>query len=243
MGIVIFNNVSSADYGILVEHPPGYQIPQRDYETVHIPGRNGDLVIDMDSYQNVEREYQIAIGSLQEQFVTMANRISEWLNSANGYARLEDSYEPEYYRMALYQEQVNVENILFHAGRATINFNCKPQRFLKSGEETITIDSQTILRNPTNFKAAPIIKVYGTGTGNITIGNYGVRIIEFTDHIIIDSTMMDIYTIGNGNQKVNANGQVELSVDGYPRLLKGDNYIGFTGDIVKLEVIPNWWTI
>ncbi|MEY8515320.1 hypothetical protein AALC25_00060 [Lachnospiraceae bacterium 29-84] len=135
MGIIVFNGKSSKDYGIQVEHPPGYQTPARDYEMIHVPGRNGDILIDNGSFQNVDREYQIAVGSKGEDFTGMANKISEWLHSASGYARLEDSYEPEYYRMASCADGITVENLLRHAGRATLTFNCKPQRFLKSGED------------------------------------------------------------------------------------------------------------
>lgn len=137
MGIVIFDGRSSKNYGIQVEHPPGYQTPARDYEMVHIPGRNGDLLIDNGSYQNVSREYEIAVGSEDGDFTEMANRIAEWLHSAPGYARLEDSYEPGYYRMAACSEGITVENLEQHAGRAKAVFNCKPQRFLKSGEEAV----------------------------------------------------------------------------------------------------------
>ena len=235
--------MSSKDYGILVEHPPGYQFPQKDYEVVHIPGRNGDLVIDNGSYQNVERQYEIAVGNMEEKFVTMANRVSEWLHSANGYARLEDSYEPEYYRMALYQEQGNIENILFHAGRTTITFECKPQRFLKTGEEAITIESRTILRNPTNFVALPKIKVYGTGDGAISIGAYRIGLTEIDQYVVVDSTMFDTYTIDDVGKHINENSKLALGENGYPKLLPGDISIGFTGGISKLEVTPNWWTI
>ncbi len=139
MGIVIFDGRSSKNYGIQVEHPPGYQTPARDYEMVHIPGRNGDLLIDNGSYQNVSREYEIAVGSEDGDFTEMANRIAEWLHSAPGYARLEDSYEPGYYRMAACSEGITVENLEQHAGRAKAVFNCKPQRFLKSGEEIVEV--------------------------------------------------------------------------------------------------------
>ena len=50
MGVIIFNGIPSTNYGIHVEKPPVYATPERDYEVVHIPGRNGDLVIDNGSW-------------------------------------------------------------------------------------------------------------------------------------------------------------------------------------------------
>ena len=46
MGVIIFNNKSSADCRIQVAHPPGYAYPERDYTITHIPGRNGDIIQD-----------------------------------------------------------------------------------------------------------------------------------------------------------------------------------------------------
>ena len=44
MGVIVFNGVSSADYGIVVEHFPDTSMPQRDYGKTHVTGRNGDIV-------------------------------------------------------------------------------------------------------------------------------------------------------------------------------------------------------
>lgn len=237
MGVVIFNGISSQDYGIQVEHPPGYQTPARDYEVIHIPGRNGDLVIDNGSYQNVIRSYQIAIGSLEKDFTSMANVIAEWLNTASGYARLEDSYEPEYYRMAIYQDEVEIENILQHAGRATVEFNCKPQRFLKSGEETLRFSKNTTLQNPTGFSSLPCITVYGSGHGVLGIGGYTASISNINGAIILDSEIQDAYR-GNTNR----NPDVTLS-NGFPEFVPGENTITLSGGITYVEVVPRWWTL
>lgn len=237
MGIIMFNGISSEDYGIQVEHPPEYHIPGRDYEVVHIPGRNGDLIIDNNSYQNITRAYDIAIGDTNKDFTTMANTISEWLNSASGYARLEDSYETEYYRMAIYQDEVSIENIMQHAGRTTIEFNCKPQRFLKSGEDKLTLTKATVLRNPTGFSSFPEISVYGSGSGVLGIDDYTISISNINGKIIIDSDIQDIY-----NGSVNRNGDVTLS-NGFPMLIPGECNFHWSGGISYVEVVPRWWTL
>ncbi len=237
MGIVMFNGISSLDYGIQVEHPPEYQAPARDYEVIHVPGRNGDLVIDNGSYQNVNRSYQMAIGDPQKDYTSMANVISEWLHSASGYARLEDSYEPEYYRMAMFQDEISVENIMQHAGRLTIDFNCKPQRFLKSGEELVKITGQTILYNPTGFNSLPCITVYGNGRGVLSIGMYTITISSINGSIVLDSEIQDVY-----RGTVNRNADVILNKN-FPEFVPGENSIGWSGGITYVEVVPRWWTL
>lgn len=237
MGVIIFNGISSQDYGIQVEHPPDYQMPARDYEVIHIPGRNGDLVIDNGSYQNVIRSYQIAVGDERKYFTDMANAVVEWLHSASGYARLEDSYEPEYYRMAMFQDETAIENVLQHAGRTTVDFLCKPQRFLKSGDEIIRLPAHAILRNPTGFPALPNIIVYGSGKGELRIGDYEITISDVGGFIVLDSDIQDAY-----QGSLNRNGDVVLN-NGFPKMLPGENRIMWTGGITCVEVIPRWWTL
>ena len=238
MGIITFNGKSSQDYGIQVEHPPEYEIPEREYEIIAIPGRNGDPVIDKGSFKNVNRSYQIAIGSRQSDFTTLANKISTWLHSTSGYARLEDSYEPDYYKIAMYAESNNVQNILEHAGRATINFNRKPERFLKSGEYKTIFNSSGNIFNPTGFVSKPIITVRGNGNGVLHVGGCTVSITNIINFIDIDSDIEDSY-----NGTTNLNLYVTLDNKEYPKLVPGDNSISFTGGITSVEVMPKWWTI
>lgn len=237
MGVVIFNGISSLDYHIQVEHPPEYEFPQKDYEIQHVPGRNGDIVLDTGSYQNVNRTYSIAVGSYSESYTAMANRISEWLHSASGYSRLEDSYEPEYYRLAMYEESGNIENLYEHAGRTKISFNCKPQRFHKSGDMPIIFNVNGSIRNPTGFAALPIVTVAGSGNGTLRIGDYTLIFSQINGLTIINCEIQDCY-YGTDNR----NSYVTLN-NGFPKLKPGENEISFSGGITSMEVIPKWWTL
>lgn len=242
MGVIIFNGRSSKDRGIEVWSLPNYQVPQRDYDTIHIPGRDGDLLIDKESYKNVSRSYTVSFGQEgKRNFTALANALAEWLNSASGYARLEDSYEPEYYRMACYLKAVEITNAYQIAGSATIEFNCKPQRFLKAGDKAVTFtgtETQSYLNNPTQHTASPIIKVYGYGAGEVQIGNSTITILSISGHLVIDSEMMEVY-----KDDMNCNSKVKFNSNSFPKLRPGINDISFSGEITSLEVIPKWWTI
>jgi phage-related protein len=237
MGVIIFNGVSSLDYGIQVESPPNYEIPERNYEITPIPGRNGELTLDRGGYKNVNRSYQIAIGAVGGDFTTLANKISKWLHSGSGYARLEDSYEPDHYKLATYSEDGSISNILQQAGRLTINFNRKPQRFLKTGDTKSIITIPTTLVNPTDQSALPIITVKGSGAGVLHVGSYVVTISDIINYIDLNSDIEEAY-----NGIINLNGYITLS-NGFPKLIPGDNLISFSGGITSVEVLPKWWTI
>lgn len=234
MGVIIFNNKSSADCRIQVAHPPGYAYPERDYTITHIPGRNGDIIQDNGCYKNVERTYEVSFDTPNEDFATYANAVSAWLHSTTGYARLEDSYEPNYYRMATYQESNIFENLYNQAGTATIVFECKPQRFLKTGDNIITIQNSLTIMNPTGFEAYPLFKVTGT-SGVLTVNGNSITFSSIDDYVILDCELQDAY-----KENINKNSTISGT---FPVLKTGSNTISWTGDISSVTMKPRWWTI
>lgn len=243
MGVIIFNGISSKDYHIQVEHPPGYDTPERDYEMVHVPGRNGDLYIEKNSYQNTKRTYEIAALVPKSTFTNIANGINEWLHSAVGYAVLEDSYEPDYFRYAAYVEDGSITNILEKGGRVTVSFNCKPQRFLKEGKKGIVISSSNSkVYNPTKYEALPIVHVKITSNGVLNINGCSMTIAKpgDKDALIINSDLQDCY---DSTQTLNLNKYVAFNNDKFPKLSPGNNDISYSGGIVGVTIYPNWWTL
>ena len=234
MGMIIFNNKSSPDCHIQVAHPPGYAYPERDYTITHIPGRNGDIIQDNGCYKNVERTYEVSFDALNEDFATYANAVSAWLHSTTGYARLEDSYEPNYYRMATYQESNIFENLYNQAGTATIVFECKPQRFLKTGDNTITIQNSLTIMNPTGFEAYPLFKVTGT-SGVLTVNGKQITLSSIDGYTMLDCELQDAY-----KETINKNSTVSGT---FPVLKPGTNTISWTGGISSVTMKPRWWTI
>ena len=234
MGVIIFNNKSSADCRIQVAHPPGYAYPERDYTITHIPGRNGDIIQDNGCYKNVERTYEVSFDVPNEDFATYANAVSAWLHSTTGYARLEDSYEPNYYRMATYQESNIFENLYNQAGTATIVFECKPQRFLKTGDNIITIQNSLTIINPTGFEAYPSFKVTGT-SGVLTVNGNSITFSSIDDFVMLDCELQDAY-----KENINKNSTISGT---FPVLKTGSNTISWTGGISSVTMKPRWWTI
>lgn len=234
MGVIIFNNKSSADCRIQVAHPPGYAYPERDYTITHIPGRNGDIIQDNGCYKNVERTYEVSFDAPNEDFATYANAVSAWLHSTTGYARLEDSYEPNYYRMATYQESNIFENLYNQAGTATIVFECKPQRFLKTGDNIITIQNSLTIMNPTGFEAYPLFKVTGT-SGVLTVNGNSITFSSIDDFVMLDCELQDAY-----KENINKNSTISGT---FPVLKPGSNTISWTGGISSVTMKPRWWTV
>lgn len=257
MGVINFNGVSTNSKRfsapILVETPPDYAFPSRDANFTHVPGRDGDVLVDNGSYNNVTRTYNLAIGDEDIDYARLAYELSDWLHSANGYAKLTDSYDPEHYCMAAFVDEGSIVNILQHAGRISVSFNCKPQRYLISGDDKITLStSGSSIFNPTMFGSKPLIKITGSGTfSNDFVMLNSDQIINIngtTGPIYVDSELMDCYSINNPTPTtrvvVNKNGYISFgSNNKFPVIEKGLTNFVWTSGITSVEVIPRWWTI
>lgn len=227
---------SSDLLGVVVEHYPVRVVPERSLTETEIAGRNGALVQFDGNWNNYTQEYDIYISAEKTGLIRAARAVSEWLASPVGYQRLEDSYEPDVYRMAYYEGGQDIESILNRFGRATIEFVCKPQRFLKSGETARTFTAAGTLTNITRMDALPVITVYGSGAGTVTVNDIVVTISEIDGYIVLDSEMMDAY-------KGTINKNPYISAVEFPVLKAGNNSISFTGGVTSLDIIPHWWTI
>lgn len=241
MGIIVFNNIPSTSVGIEVSTFPQYTLPEKEYETVHIPGKSGDLVIDTGSYKNVTRSYQVNAATYDiVRYDQKMNAIAEWLHSTSGYCRLEDTYEPDFFRLAYYQEGVSFENLFNEAGQGTLNFICKPQRFYKTGDVGVKFTENGKIQNRTNFTSKPLLHIVTNDTaGTVTIGSYTIGIkAESGINITVDCDLQDAY-YGTENK----NYCIVLNDGEFPKLTPGENVVSFTGGIISVEVIPRWWTV
>lgn len=232
-GKLIFNDVSSEDLGVVIQTPPTYEYPERVYSSANIPGRNGDLVIDEKSYKNVERTYDLAKGfGAQKHYVPNAEKLLEWLTSAKGhYVRLEDTYDPDVYRLAMYTKSGSFTNYYDQALSFKVTFECKPQRFLKSGEEIVEFSKgpTASIENPFHYESLPLIKIEGiqkslSNVLMLTIENSGnvtssISITDVDNNVVyIDSTEQNCYdNQGDINDKISLNG------NDFPKLNGGIN--------------------
>lgn len=247
MGTIIFNKVSTADMGVVVQTPPTYSFPEKGYDVVSIEGRSGDIVIPKDSYSNVRKSYQIAaVFKPNSTFISNAGELIDWLMSTKGYARLEDSYEPDFYRMALYRSQGEFTNFYDQVTTMNLMFECKPQRYLKSGETLISIPTNGVefeLYNPEGYTSLPLIKVSGKVI-NIEIfagdkyHKVEINNEEIVNDITIDSELQDCYIT---ERFLN---NVTTLTNEFPKLYSGYNRIKITGENVSNAFIkPNWWRL
>lgn len=170
-----FDGISSRDYGVYISGDGVFDAPERDVEMIEIPGRNGAYAFDRGRFKNIEVTYPAGMfGDTEADFRQGISALRNALASRKGYCRLEDEYNPDEYRMAVYRSGLEVTPAQLKAGEFSITFECQPQRFLKSGETSVSVESDETITNPTLFESRPLIRV--EGHGELSIGDADITL-------------------------------------------------------------------
>lgn len=243
MGVVTFNNISSESLGLVIQFIPSYTFPEKEYQTINIPGRNGDLVLDKGSYRNTERTYSFAkVFENGQTFVSEANKIVAWLHSAKGYARLEDTYEPDYYRMAMYRSGGELSNFYDTATVLDVTFECKPQKYLKKGDIEVAKSDGDKIPNEQSYDASPVISFHvdANKTASIAIEDCEIQVGPFTEakDIIVDCENKECYY---GNTLYNQ--YLKLINGKFPVLVANTINTIHISNASNVKIKPRWWTL
>ena len=183
-----FDGKSSSEFNVYITGEAAFNAPERAVEMISIPGRNGSFALDHGRFENIEVTYQCGIAADDEtDFASAISDFRNWLCSRNGYVRLTDDYNTGEYRMAMYKSGLEVETTQLIAGEFPVTFECKPQRFLTSGETAVAITSGDDITNPTVFNASPLLEVTGHGeiswdSQTISVSNVPIGLIKIGNY-------------------------------------------------------------
>lgn len=230
----IFGDIDSRQYGVGIYGNQLAKMPQRDQEYVSVPGRNGNLVLDNGKYHNVTIPYKAyIIKNYNENVRGLRNALLE----KHGYQRLEDTINPDEYRMARALPFEPNEIGVLQAAEFEISFDCMPQRFLKIGEVPLEVTTSANIFSEYKQPALPLIVAYGTGS--FTINDVTIEITTANSYTDIDCELQEAY---KDTLATNCNGNIVLTNGVFPTLTKGNNAISMTG-ITKLIIYPRWWIL
>lgn len=235
---IIFDGKSLADFKLYCSGDKTFSAPQRNVDLITIPGRNGSLVRDKGTFANITVEYSCWIPS---NFRGNVEALRNYLLSKAGYKRLEDTYDPDTFRLAVFQGPLDVSAYYSSTfGSFTLQFQARPERFLKSGEDEIYLDEGgNDVENPTLFESCPLIEVAGNEDANISIGDMVLTLTDDVSQMFIDTENLNAY----GPNGENLNNKLDVTDKSkWLRLAPGDNTVyahGFT----YVNLIPRWWII
>lgn len=267
-----YDGVDSSSFGVFISGDGVFDAPARRGEMISIPGRNGSLFMDEGVFENITVEYPAFIGTGREAlFRQKLGDLRSWLSSRGNYKRLTDTYHPDEFRLGVYREGLEVDpQHITRAGEFTLKFDCKPQRYLVSGEDPVLFYGNGTIVNPTLFASSPLIKV--TGNGTVAFGENGeYRFIVSNNPgtIWIDTEIMEAYlpagtlypwTDENGiqfdqelgiglelmdgtNYPTNMLSYIEFVNSIMPKIDPGEQPVRMSPTITELEITPRWWRL
>lgn len=208
---ITFGGVTSSTYDIYISGEGVWSAPARDAGMVTIPGRNGAFVHDKERFENIEVTYPAFI--VKDNNTNFRTKIDDFRNAMCaqvGYQKLVDTFHPSEYRMAALVDGMEIKPILYndHAATFDITFNCKPQRFLISGDTAVAVADGGTITNPTLFDAKPQLQVKGYGVigingeeievENVPMGRITIKDKQDT----VDSKLSTVFVIDVSNLNV-----------------------------------------
>lgn len=235
---VMFDGKSLADFGVHVSGDGVFSSPERDYDVVSVPGRNGDLYLDNGRYKNMQVTYHAFVA---DDFRKNMQGLRGFLLSRNGYKKIEDSYHPDEYRLGVYKGPLDFEALFLKAAEFDLTFDCKPQRFLKIGDQEIIITTNgssvgRVLRNPTYFTAKPILRVYGNG--QLGISSATITVANNPSFIDIDCDTLNCH-----NGATDMSQYVTITNNRFPTFESGENHVVVPSGVSRLSIWPRWWML
>lgn len=236
-------------YGVYTSGQGVFASPERDYVFYDVKGRNGDLVSLKTKLKNMTVSYKCGIVS---SFDANLADLRAFLLTRIGYVKIKDDYHPTEFRLGVFtgplEPSVNETN---DAGEFLLTFNCRPQRFLDSGDPyTVITSSPTPIVNPTAFDATPFLRINGYGW--VRFGVIGGRVWTLNidqahpgTYIDIDCETMQAYN-GSGNMLpyVSCSSGDVRNVADFPVLTaEKQTDISFPTTITAVRVRPRWWSV
>ena len=117
-----FNNISSETYGLKVKATNHLSLPAKKIESIEIPGRTGNLIIDDGSKQNLSIEVVCYIDCREDKNIALkTHQIGTWLQEPIGYQKLVFSDGITF--NAICTNQIDISELVNYFGEVAIRFD------------------------------------------------------------------------------------------------------------------------
>lgn len=164
--------------------------------------------------------------------------IIDWLN---GSGILTFSDDPDYFYYARVNGEVSFPRLVINGeiwDSVNVEFSCMPFKYSTSGSSPLPdITDSTLIENPGNIPAQPLVTVYGSGDINLMIGEYTLLLSDVDGHITVDmDAKMAFKDDTNQSSKVTVVNDEDL----WPVLVPGRNAVSWSGAASKIVITPHW---
>ncbi|NRY61517.1 distal tail protein Dit [Clostridium beijerinckii] len=219
------------DFGILISKRPSIPSPKRRINTINIPGRDSNLIFDEKTYEDITLSVECSVKDDQN----LANKIDDikaWLFET-GQSDLIFSFQDDRKYIAQVVNSIDFKQTCKYFSEFPIVFNCRPFKYVVENTMVNIIQTGTKLSSVGTIESEPIITIYGSGDIVLKVNDQEVSLKGITEKAILNSVIQDCYD-DNGN---NLNGKMSGE---FLRLKLGENIIEWSGNVTKIELLPNW---
>ena len=221
---IIFNDFNTSKYA-LIEELPVVDKSEEDVEFIEIEGRHGYLTFKKGRYKPIEYTIDLIFKGKENRDIIKSK--------FQGSGKLILSNEPDRYYKAFVVGAITFERQIRDVYICSISFRLQPFAYEINKTEISTFSQPHTLINNTNTTAQPLIKVYGNGSGILSINKTDIQIREIGGCIILNFELKEAY----GQDGSSKNTQI---LTDYEELIIGENVISWSGGITDVIIYPNW---
>lgn len=221
---------SYEDFGIIISKRPNLPSPKRRVTYIEIPGRDSSLTYDERTYENITIGVECKIKGAN--ILNKIDEIKAWLFSS-GESDLIFSFQNDKKYRAQVVNSIDFIQVIKIFSEFIIIFNCRPFKYAVDNNIFTIEQSGSSIINPGSMISEPIISIYGTGNIELFVNESETKIINLPDKIILNTVMKDAYDDLGKNLNNSVKGE-------FIYLKPGSNLFEWTGNISKIELLPNW---
>lgn len=227
-----FNNRDASELGVYAISRPAIVSPERSVQLIEVPGRNGSVTLDDETYKDIEIDINCNFRVKKaDDFGKKTRMIKSWLNSKTD-NRLIFNDDLDFCRLVKKTTISKIERQSKYIGTFEINFVCSPFEFLLDGFNEHSLEDCKV--NP-YYTSKPLYHFFGEGMAHLEVnGNY--ININVGQNAYVDTELQLTYN-GNGDiVNTDLNGNYEKLY-----LKNGDNDLLIESKTsVQVKVKPRW---
>jgi len=256
MSFFEFAGMSTASIpGLLIEAKNIHGLPERDVEKIHVPGRNGDVLVDYGSYKNMTVTYTCAItkyAALPElaRLLTVGQQAWWGFTPWRGYQLLRDGWANTE-RLAVHSSQIPMEEIIANRLlRFVVSFDCKPQKYYNRAAVVTRSGAGSLTLNwPVGATAStPRIEIIGSGTVTLNLEGQTITLsglvtppqsggeYQWPSAVIDCEAMIACRTNGAGVR-------TNIDIPQWPQFWQLVHTVSTTGGVTQIKIFPRWWSL
>lgn len=225
--MIIDNTYALSDKKVYMPTRPAIPPNTKRMQYIEIPGRDGTVSM-FDGYD--DRPFPIDFNIYDGTNVNKKLREVNPIFSNCKTIKFTD--DPEIYYKVKEFKISDKERVFDKAYEFSAEVKIEPFDYLVEGSKVITLTSSTTLVNPGTYYSEPTLKIYGSGTINMSIGSYSFQVTNVSGYVQINSALLECYkdTDPLGDKMTGS----------FPLFVPGSNKITLSATITKVELVPNW---